>query len=49
MRDDTARRLIVNRLREDLIGPLDGAQESFTDRPTDRYLTGMLLDRKSVV
>lgn len=49
MRDDTARQLIVKRLHEDLIGPLDGAHETFTDRPTDRYLTGMLFPPRTAI
>ena len=49
MRDDTARRLVVNRLREDLIGPLDGPEEHFTDRPSDRYLTGMLFPPRTAI
>lgn len=42
MRDDTTRRKLVARLQQDLVGPLDGPDEKITDRPSDRYLTGML-------
>ncbi|TAZ73772.1 DNA helicase [Rhizobium ruizarguesonis] len=38
---------MVKRLREDLIGPLGGPEEQITDRPTDRYLTGMLFPPKT--
>ena len=47
MRDDSARKLLVERLRADLIGPLGGPDEKFSDLPTDRYLTGMLFPPKS--
>ncbi|GGH63800.1 hypothetical protein GCM10011341_39220 [Frigidibacter albus] len=41
--------MIVSRLHEDLIGPLDGPEEAFTDRPTDRYLTGMLFPPRTSI
>ncbi len=47
IRDETARQLLVDRLRADLVGPMDGAEEKFSDVPTDRYLTGMLFPSKS--
>lgn len=49
MRDDTARTIVLDRLRQDLIGPLDGPDEKITDRPSDRYLTGMLFPPKTRV
>ena len=49
MRDDTARTIVLDRLRQDLVGPLDGPDEKITDRPSDRYLTGMLFPPKTRV
>ena len=37
-----ARDRIVERLRDDLIGPLKGADEILTSRPSDVYLSGIL-------
>lgn len=36
------RRILLNRLKADLIGPSYGTDEKIDDRPTDRYLTGIL-------
>jgi len=41
MRDESTRALIVNRLRQDLIGPF-AVDEVLRDAPSDRYLTGIL-------
>lgn len=37
-----ARSILLERLRTDLVGPTYGEQEVIEDRPSDRYLTGML-------
>ena len=37
-----ARSILLERLREDLMGPSYGAEEVIEDRPSDRYLTGIL-------
>ena len=37
-----ARSILLERLRTDLIGPSGGAEELIEDRPSDRYLTGIL-------
>lgn len=39
------RHLFITRLTQDLIGPLS-EDESFTDRPSDRYLTGILFPQR---
>src|SRR5579859_7233127 len=39
---------IVRRMREDLIGPTSAA-EVLEDRPTDRYLTGILYPAESEI
>ncbi len=36
-----ARDILLERLRQDLIGP-DAVDEVIDDRPSDRYLTGIL-------
>ncbi len=38
----SARRIILERLKTDLIGPSYGQREQIEDRPSDRYLTGIL-------
>lgn len=48
MRNETARQTIVNRLREDLIGP-NAPDEELDDLPSDRYLTGILFPLRTVV
>lgn len=45
---DSARCLFVDRLNADLVGPL-AAEESFPDRPSDRYLTGILFPQRTGV
>lgn len=37
-----ARRILLDRLKSDLIGPSYGDDEKINDRPSDRYLTGIL-------
>lgn len=46
MRDDSVRRIVTKRLREDLIGPLEEG-ELIVDLPSDRYLTGILFPQKT--
>jgi hypothetical protein len=41
MIEDSNRQAIIRRLREDLLGPLQ-SDEILDDRPSDRYLTGIL-------
>lgn len=36
------RSTLVNAIAEDLVGPANGPEESLYDRPSDRYLTGVL-------
>ena len=38
----SVRRILLRRLRTDLIGPSFGESEKIEDRPSDRYLTGIL-------
>lgn len=47
MDDSLTRQQIVDRLRQDLIGP-SGADEVIDDWPSDRYLTGILFPRHTV-
>src|SRR4051812_47325267 len=42
------RNLLFERLSKDLVGPSD-AQELITDRPSDRYLTGILYPQRTEV
>jgi len=44
---EQARKEIIRRLHEDLVGPLE-ERERLGDRPTDRYLTGVLYPQESV-
>jgi hypothetical protein len=46
MTENPNRQAIVRRLREDLVGPLH-PDELLEDRPSDRYLTGILYPMKS--
>ncbi|MEZ0003190.1 DNA/RNA helicase [Sinorhizobium fredii] len=48
MRDDSIRRIVANRLREDLIGPIE-TEEVIDDLPSDRYLTGILFPPRTAV
>ena len=41
-----ARDLILQRLQEDLMGPSGGPHERINERPTDRYLTGILYPQR---
>jgi hypothetical protein len=45
----TDRDLVVERLALDLIGPKDGENEIINERPSDRYLTGILFPKNLVV
>ena len=36
------RNIYIERLNQDLIGPLDGENEIISERPSDKYLTGIL-------
>lgn len=38
---------LLARLEQDLIGPSDGPQEAIDERPTDRYLTGILYPQRT--
>lgn len=49
MPDASIRDTLVERLATDLIGPGDGPTEQIDDRPTDRYLTGILYPQRSTV
>ena len=44
-----ARRLILDRLKTDLIGPSYGDEEKIDDRPSDRYLTGILFPQNFLI
>lgn len=48
MRSDSARKIIVDRLQADLVGPLE-AEEVISDLPSDRYLTGILFPPKTTI
>nr|CAD6612850.1 DNA helicase [Rhizobium sp. Khangiran2] len=48
MRDDSVRRIVVNRLCEDLIGPVE-TEELIDDLPSDRYLTGILFPPRTAI
>ncbi|CUW93654.1 helicase-related protein [Agrobacterium genomosp. 2] len=48
MRNDSARKIIVDRLQADLVGPLE-AEEVISDLPSDRYLTGILFPPKTAI
>jgi hypothetical protein len=48
MRSDSTRKIIVDRLHADLVGPL-GAEEVINDLPSDRYLTGILFPPKTAI
>ena len=39
---EKARNIFIERLREDLIGPSGGENEEISERPVDRYLTGII-------
>ena len=43
------RRVLLQRLKADLVGPSYGEHEEIDDRPTDRYLTGILFPQDLVV
>ena len=42
----SARRRLLERLKTDLVGPSYGETEQIDDRPSDRYLTGILFPQK---
>ena len=44
-----ARLILLERLRTDLVGPTYGKEEVIEDRPSDRYLTGMLFPQNAMV
>lgn len=46
--NEDTRRLFVDRLNADLVGPL-ASHESFPDRPSDRYLSGILFPQRTAV
>jgi len=46
MKDKAIRASLFDRMRADLVGPLE-ANEVLDDRPTDRYLTGILFPQRS--
>ena len=39
---EKARDIFIERLREDLVGPSGGENEEISERPVDRYLTGII-------
>jgi hypothetical protein len=41
------RDFLLARLEQDLIGPSDGPEETINERPTDRYLTGILYPQRT--
>ncbi len=46
---EVVRDIYIKRLREDLIGPADGENEIIDERPTDRYLTGILYPQNQLI
>ena len=42
------RDIVLDRFKKDLIGPKDGAEEVIDERPTARYLTGILYPQQTV-
>ena len=42
-----AREIIIERLREDLIGPYSGGDELLLNKPSDQYLTGIVYPKET--